>query len=153
MGSGPFQKQKTPPHRAIHHMHNRNFIRRKHLHPSQPCHTQPAFPKPNQRIPKNQPSAHFTNSSQTVKYQAVSPETAEYCSGPKATQRTRRQFSNRGSIGVKPMGAGSQCVRIELVAKPGLYRRRVGRGQGDDVGHVAVDARGPIRLHAGGTQV
>ena len=51
------------------------------------------------------------------------------------------------------MGAGSQCVRIELVAKPGLYRRRVGRGQGDDVGHVAVDARGPIRLHAGGPQV
>ena len=24
-------QQKTPPHRAVHHMHNRNLIRRKHL--------------------------------------------------------------------------------------------------------------------------
>ena len=51
--------QKTPPHGAIHHMHNRNLICRKHLHPSQPCHTQPPFPdptKPNQAIPTLNPA-------------------------------------------------------------------------------------------------
>ncbi len=43
----------------------------------------------------------------------------------------------------------SVCV----VVKPGLYRRGVGRGQCGDDGPVAVDPRGPSRLHAGGPQV
>jgi hypothetical protein len=31
-------QQKAPPHRAIHHMHNRHFVRGKHLRPSQSGH-------------------------------------------------------------------------------------------------------------------
>jgi hypothetical protein len=38
-------QQKTAANRAIHHMHNRNFIRRKHLHARQPCYDQTSFPK------------------------------------------------------------------------------------------------------------
>jgi hypothetical protein len=36
-----FAKQKAPPHRAIHDVDNRNFIRRKNLHTSQPRHSSP----------------------------------------------------------------------------------------------------------------
>jgi len=34
-------QQKSSPHRAVHHMDNHNFVRRKHFHPSQSCHVSP----------------------------------------------------------------------------------------------------------------
>jgi len=42
-------RQEARPHRPGHHMHNRNLIRRKHLHPCQPSHISNSFNAPSRQ--------------------------------------------------------------------------------------------------------
>lgn len=63
---------------AIYDMHNRDFISRKHFHTSQLSHDQPPL-RSKSKNPDAQSLAHITNSTQTVKYKAVSPYCFSYC--------------------------------------------------------------------------
>ncbi|MCA9050806.1 MAG: hypothetical protein KDA89_18840, partial [Planctomycetaceae bacterium] len=79
-------QQKTPPHHAIHHMHN--FVSSKHLSTSQPSHHKPPKkPEPTVcRVLK--PENHFNNN-------AVSPEDSlspEDSSEEEGSQKILRGF-------------------------------------------------------------
>ena len=64
-------QQKISPYRAIHDIHNREFIRRKHFHTRQSCHHQPPFRNKSTNPDTAYPPC-ITNSGQTVNDSAVS---------------------------------------------------------------------------------
>jgi hypothetical protein len=64
-------QQKTPPHRAIHDMHDRNFVRRKHFHPSQSCHASPQSAVRSQKA--EQPAGQVYKNNAACQQNAVSP--------------------------------------------------------------------------------